>query len=118
MKDNVFDKDWGTEITWANHSDYGAKLLLFQKPIKKTNFFLNKTASKSYFINQGKFCFRWIDTTDGNIFQQEITEGGIFVCEPMKPISIECISESGSISEAHNGYTIDDILTVIKKENF
>ena len=118
MNNNVIEHDWGTEIIWSNHKDYGAKLLLFQKKIKKTNFIMNKTATKSYFVNQGKFCFRWIDTNDGKIYQQEVTEGGVFDSECLKPLSIECITESGSISEAHSGYTQDDVLTVIRKENF
>jgi len=116
MTENDYKKDWGLEISWCNEKDYGGKVLIFDKPGAKTDFYFHKEISKSWFVNSGKFMIRWIDTKDGKVYQAELSEGSVHKVDTLLPVSLECIS-SGTISEVSNGSDKDDIYIVIPAAN-
>jgi len=114
--DNVKEKDWGYELTWAKKENYGAKIYVFQKP-GKTPFVMNLQTAKSYFVNAGVFQFRWIDK-DGKIFQSEVKEGAVLECLPATPYSLECTTSNGSVTEANSGHIENDERVVITTDRF
>lgn len=112
---NVEKTNYGYNLIWHNAKNYGAKILVFEKP-SNTDFVFHLATEKTWFVNSGVFIFKWIDTTSGNIFQQEFFEGNVFTAITTTPYSIECKSSSGSLSEVNTGFVEKDIFTVIKKE--
>lgn len=116
-QNNIKKTDWGYEIVWANNEKYGAKIIVFECP-NKTHFTFNQKSEKTWFVNNGSFIFRWIDTASGNIFQQEAGEGFVFTSKPLVPHAIECLSNGGSLSEVNNGDTGNDSYVVLTKENY
>jgi hypothetical protein len=113
---NVSTTDYGYEITWITQESYGGKILVFEKPFK-TEFWFNNKTEKSWFVNNGSFVFRWIDTSNGQLFQQEAKEGFVFTAKPLVPCAIECTSP-GSLSEVNNGYFDNDKFIVIHKGGY
>lgn len=115
-KDQILKQEWGYEVIWAEQESYGGKILVFEKP-DKTEFWFNRKTEKSWFVNNGSFIFRWIDTSTGQLFQQEANEGFVFTAKSLVPCAIECISP-GSISEANNGYYENDNFIVLSKGSY
>ena len=102
MQDNIKKHDWGYEITWAKTEDYTGKVIVFEKPAKSDIVFHSNT-NKSYFVNQGKFSIKWIDTKDGKVYENNLGEGGTTTVKKLVPYSIECGCATGSLAEVNNG---------------
>lgn len=117
-QDNVKQTDWGYEIEWAKHDTYCGKILVFTKKGSKTDIFFNKEIDKTWFVNSGEFKIRWIDTASGQLYEQECKEGSVFECASLKPASLECLSDQGSLTEVSNGYKLNDTMIVFSKNNF
>jgi hypothetical protein len=105
--------DFGYEVIWASTNSYEARFLVFENVNSKTDIFLDKEIDKTWFVNAGKFKIRWIDTTTGQILEQEFSEGTTFHVEAMKPTQIICLQTNSSITEvsnvrANDRYTIMD----------
>lgn len=114
--DNVIQTDFGYEIEWAKFDNYGAKIIVFNKK-DKTPFWYNVKTKKTWFVNSGSFIFRWIDTSNGQIFQQEAKEGFVFTAKPFVPCAIECVGP-GSLSEVNNGLHENDKHIVVQKGSY
>jgi restriction endonuclease S subunit len=114
-KDNVKQTDYGYEITWVSEETYGGKILVFDK-ITKTDFWFNSKTEKCWFVNNGEFLFKWIDTNTGQLFEKQAAEGTTFISKPLMPCAIDC-RNVGSITEVNNGSN-DDHNIVIKKDNY
>lgn len=116
MINENYKKDWGMEIPWCEEEDYASKLIIFDKAGNKTPFCFHKETKKSWFVNNGKFMIRWIDTKDGKVYQAELNEGQVHKIEPLVPVSLECISP-GSITQASNRTDQNDMYVVIPATN-
>jgi len=84
MKDNIKQHDWGYEIAWVTKDTYYSKIIAFNKPA------------------------RWIDTKTGQAYESELKEGLTFDVPALMPISIECISPTGSFTEVGDVSKTDD----------
>ena len=115
-QNNVKKQDWGFEILWTNSQNYCGKLLVFQEANKKTGFFFHKQKDKTWFVNSGKFLYKWIDTSDGKIYQSEIKEGDTYHVPQHKPCFLQSLVANSSITEVSNGEFDDDFCLVIRPE--
>lgn len=116
-KENIKQYGWGYEITWADQPSYSGKILVFPQKNSITPMIAHKTTDKTYFINTGKFKLRWIDTKDGQVYEQELGEGGVWHIPPLRPSSLESLMENSSISEVNNSSNEEDILYLIKPDS-
>jgi hypothetical protein len=116
MSDNVIEKDWGYELIWSNNENYQGRILFFNKP-GKTDMHMHKNATKSWFVNDGEFNIRWIDTENGKVFMNTIKEGAVFHVNKHMPVSAECISNQGSIMEVSDR-SDEDYLCLLPATNF
>jgi len=107
MKDNIKQHDWGYEIAWVTKDTYYSKIIAFNKPAR-TSMSFHKLRNKSWFINDGQFKIRWIDTKTGQAYESELKEGLTFDVPALMPISIECISPTGSFTEVGDVSKTDD----------
>lgn len=112
---NVIKHDWGYELVWAKYDTHGGKILVFEKSAN-TDFLFFKDIDKTFFVNSGEFIFSWIDTTNGNVYQQNSPEGSVFHVDRLTPYSIKCLKENGSITESNSGDINSDPQIVIRKE--
>jgi len=120
MSNEDFKRDWGMEITWADEETYCGKILIFTQSKNATPFHFHKDTCKSWFVNNGQFIVRWIDTADGKVYQTDLNEGSTFKVNPLTPVSLECIVSGSSIAQTSNKndsndyYTLMPISTVTK----
>jgi len=114
---NVVKKDFGYELIWASNENYGAKIIVFEKP-GKTDFFYQIQTEKTWFVNEGQFFVKWVDTSNGSLYQQELKPGSVYECKTLVPVCLECVSNAGSISETNNGTYDNDVHVTLSKENF
>ena len=113
----VKQHDWGQEIVWTKQDNYSGKILFFPKKGSCTPMVMHKSTDKSYFINTGKFKLRWIDTSNGQIYEQELGEGGVWDIPALKPSSLEALQDNSSLSEVNNSSTDNDVLVMIKSSS-
>jgi hypothetical protein len=117
MNDNVKQTDWGYEIVWANAESYSGKIVAFSNP-GITDLQFHKYTNKSWFINDGQFKVRWVDTSNGSFLEASIKEGGTFDVPAMTPVSIQCLSSSGSFTEVSDKPSNEnDTFTLISANN-
>lgn len=96
---NIIKHDWGYELIWAKEENYVAKMLVFENINAKNPFKLYQKKTRTWFVNHGNFSIKWIDTTNGEIFQQIINEGQVFVAKNNTPYSIQSTIKDSSLTE-------------------
>lgn len=104
MSDSVKKTNFGYELTWAKTDEYCGKILVFEKSNSVLPLHFHKTKTKSWFVNSGKFLIKWVDTSDGKPYSQELSEGNVFHVNPMTPITVESLTDNGAIAEVSNGH--------------
>ena len=98
MNNNVNKTKYGYEISWADTENYAAKIIVFDNPIK-TDLAFSKEKQRTWFVNNGIFKIRWIDTSSGKLYEKEVKEGAVFHVEPLMPVSLEAVLPGSSVSE-------------------
>ena len=116
MSDNVIEQEWGYELVWSKTDSYQGRILFFNKP-SKTNMHMHKDSTKSWFVNDGEFRVKWIDTSSGQLYENILKEGAVFHVGKFMPVSAECISNQGSILEVSDRQDNDE-LSIIPSKNF
>jgi mannose-6-phosphate isomerase-like protein (cupin superfamily) len=108
-------KNWGYEYIIINNDKYCGKILHFLKN-KKFSMHFHILKTETWFVNSGKFRFRWINTSNADI-QEEILEiGDIITNEIGEPHQIECLEE-GDIFEISTKHFDSDSYRVFKGDN-
>ena len=102
MSNNVNKTEYGYEITWAEKEQYTSKIMVFEKANAKTPIIFHKDTTKTWFINTGTFNVRWIDTSTGELYERELSEGAVFHIPALMPSGLESLSENSTISETSN----------------
>tara|TARA_B100000287_G_scaffold362858_1_gene356339 strand:+ start:124 stop:501 length:378 start_codon:yes stop_codon:yes gene_type:complete len=69
-------KGWGEELIIENNEMYCGKLLIFKKGCRfSMHYHLIK--DETWYVNEGKFIYRWIDTETAETIEQELKEGDV-----------------------------------------
>ena len=69
-------KGWGEEIIIENNEMYCGKLLKFKKGCKfSMHYHLIK--DETWYVNEGKFLYRWIDTETAETIEQRLKPGDV-----------------------------------------
>ena len=111
---NIIEHPWGQEIVWAKEENYSGKILVFPNKGACTPMIMHKNTDKSYFINSGKVKLRWIDTDNGQVYEQILGEGGVWHIPALKPSSLEAIEDNSFISEVNNSSKEEDTLVILQ----
>jgi quercetin dioxygenase-like cupin family protein len=90
-------KGWGEELIIENNEKYCGKLLIFKKGCKfSMHYHLIK--DETWYVDSGKFIYRWIDTETAEVVEQVLTKGDIVRQRPGQPHQLEAI-EAGKVFE-------------------
>ena len=93
------DKGWGYELIWATNDKYCGKIMVFEKIGSKFSMHFHKEKDETWFVNNGKFIVRWIDTKDATIFEKELKEGDTWHNPPLQPHQLEALEPMSSVTE-------------------
>ena len=102
------DKGWGYELIWATNDSYCGKILVFEKPGSKMSMHFHKIKDESWFVNQGSFKLRYIDTAKAQTMEVVIKAGDTWRNPPLMPHQLEAIEAGSSITEVSTPDSIED----------
>lgn len=90
-------KGWGHEIIFENNELYCGKLLVFKKGAKfSMHYHLIK--DETWYVQEGEFIYRWIDTESAEIVQEILVVGDSVRQRPGQPHQLEALTD-GTIYE-------------------
>ena len=105
-------KGWGNELIIENNYLYCGKLLRFKGGCKfSMHYHMDK--DETWYVEEGSFLYRWIDTETADIHESMISEGDIVRQRPGQPHQLEAI-EDGRIFEVSTHHEDSDSYRVIK----
>jgi mannose-6-phosphate isomerase-like protein (cupin superfamily) len=109
------EKGWGHELIWATNDKYCGKLMKFNTG-KKFSMHFHCEKDESWYVLDGEFVVRYIDTTDASTHLVNLTSGDTWHNKPLLPHQIECIS-SGTIIEVSTPDSVEDNYRVQKGDS-
>jgi mannose-6-phosphate isomerase-like protein (cupin superfamily) len=108
-------KGWGSEIIFENNELYCGKLLNFKKGAKfSMHYHLIK--DETWFVKEGEFIYRYINTNNADIIQINLKEGDTVRQLPGQPHQLEALTD-GVIFEVSTQHFDDDSYRVIKGDS-
>jgi mannose-6-phosphate isomerase-like protein (cupin superfamily) len=108
-------KGWGNELIWVTNDKYCGKLLKFNTGAKFSMHF-HAIKDETWYVLNGKFVVRSINTKDATYHQSILTEGMTWHNPPLVPHQIECVEE-GTIIEVSTPDSVEDNYRVEKGDS-
>ena len=108
-------KNWGYEYVIINNEKYCGKILHFLKG-KKFSMHFHVLKVETWFVNSGKFRFRWIDPANADIQEEILEVGDVITNQIGEPHQIECLEE-GDVFEVSTQHFDSDSYRVMKGDN-
>ena len=106
--EGVVQKGWGYELIWATNDKYCGKIMVFEKAGAKFSMHFHREKDETWFVNSGKFKLRWIDTTNAQLYEKELSEGETWHNPPLQPHQLECLVAGSSITEVSTPDSVED----------
>ena len=108
-------KGWGEELIIENNEMYCGKLLIFKKGCKfSMHYHLLK--DETWYVNEGKFLYRWIDTENADIKQELLKEGSVVRQRAGQPHQLEALTD-GTVFEVSTQHFDEDSYRVLKGDS-
>jgi len=92
-------KGWGKEIIFVNNKDYCGKLLIFDKAGSKGSMHFHMIKHETWYVQQGSFIVRFIDTNNANVLAHLLKEGAVWTNEQGRPHQLEALEDNSIIFE-------------------
>lgn len=104
-------KGWGEEIIIENNELYCGKILKFKKGCTfSMHFHINK--DETWYIEEGKFIYRWIDTETAVTYEGELNKGDVVRQPPARPHQLMAVTD-GKIFEVSTHHDDSDSYRVL-----
>jgi mannose-6-phosphate isomerase-like protein (cupin superfamily) len=107
------DKGWGYELIWATSDKYCGKIMVFEKVGSKFSMHFHREKDETWFVNNGRFKVRWIDTKEARLYEKEIKEGDTWHNPPLQPHQLEALEPMSSITEVSTPDSVEDNYRII-----
>lgn len=104
----VVQKGWGYELIWATTEDYCGKIMVFNKEGARTSMHFHKEKDETWFVNNGKFKVRYIDTKDSMLYEKDLNEGDTWHNPPLMPHQLIALQAESSITEVSTPDSVED----------
>ena len=105
-------KGWVKEIIFVNNNLYCGKLLCFDKGAKfSMHYHLIK--DETWYVKEGDFIYRWIDTKTAEVNEQILKEGDTVRQLPGQPHQLEALTD-GVVFEVSTEHFDEDSYRVWK----
>ena len=108
-------KGWGEELIIENNEMYCGKLLIFKKGCKfSMHYHLIK--DETWYVNEGEFLYRWIDTDTAETIEQKLKVGDVVRQRVGQPHQL--IAETdGTVFEVSSQHFDEDSYRVFKGDS-
>lgn len=108
-------KGWGHEIIFENNELYCGKLLNFKKGCKFSMHY-HMIKDETWFVNEGNFIYRWIDTETAEVNEKILIHGDTVRQYPGQPHQLEALTD-GVIFEVSTEHLDSDSYRVWKGDS-
>jgi len=113
MSDSLIETDYGYDLIWADTENYNCRIIVFNDPTNKIPIGFHKHIEKTWFVNNGNFRLKIIETHNGTLVEKDLKEGSVFHIPPLTPVGIECLSAGASITQCASGDPSEDFYQII-----
>ena len=105
-------KGWGEELIIENNEMYCGKLLIFKKGFKfSMHYHLIK--DETWYVNKGKFIYKWIDTETAETIEQRLKVGDVVRQRVGQPHQLIALTD-GTVFEVSTQHFDEDSYRVFK----
>lgn len=108
----TIEKGWGHEIIIENNEMYCGKLLCFKKGAKFSMHY-HMIKDETWYVNEGEFIYRWIDTNNADVHEQKLVVGDVVRQKPGQPHQLEALTD-GVVFEVSSQHFDFDSYRIIK----
>ena len=108
-------KGWGVELIIENNEMYCGKLLRFFKGCMFSMHYL-LIKDETWYVNEGKFLYRWIDTETAEVHEVKLKTGDIVRQRVGQPHQLEALT-NGVIFEVSTQHFDEDSYRVQKGDS-
>lgn len=109
----IVKKLWGREVIFANNDMYCGKLLIHDEAGSKGSMHFHMNKHETFYVQQGSFILRWIDTGTTTIHEEKLYIGDTWVNEPGKPHQLEALVNNSIIFEVSTHHEDSDTYRVM-----
>lgn len=95
----IVTKGWGRELIFADQESYCGKLLIFDNEGAKLSMHFHAIKDETWYVQQGSFIVRWIETKNASIHETVISKGDIWRNEPLVPHQLIALQDDSIIFE-------------------
>ena len=107
------DKGWGYELIWSTSDKYAGKILFFTKKGNKFSMHFHREKDETWFINNGRFLLRWIDTKSAVMYSKELNPGDVWHNPPLQPHQLEALEDNSSLTEVSTPDSVEDNYRIV-----
>ena len=108
-------KGWGHEIIFENNDKYCGKLLVFKAGCKFSMHY-HMIKDETWYVQEGEFIYRWIDTETSEVIEKKLTEGDSVRQLPGQPHQLEALTD-GTVFEVSTHHKNTDSYRIWKGDS-
>jgi len=101
-------KGWGHELIFATNDLYCGKIMHFDKKGAKSSMHFHAKKDETWYVAQGSFLLRLIDTKTSQITQKVLKKGETWRNKPLEPHQVESLEDDSQIFEVSSKDTVED----------
>jgi mannose-6-phosphate isomerase-like protein (cupin superfamily) len=105
-------KGWGEEVIITNNEKYCGKILRFNRGAKFSMHY-HMIKDETWYVNEGLFIYRWIDTETAETHEQQLGLGDVVRQYPGQPHQLEALTD-GEVFEVSTQHFNNDSYRVWK----
>ena len=111
-KGEIHKKAWGHELWIVNNELYCGKLLVF-KANKQFSMHYHMLKDEAWYINKGKFKYKYIDTETAELRSKIVKEGDCIHLMPGQPHQMLALKEGSCIFEVSTQHFDSDSYRIL-----
>ena len=108
------EKKWGYELWIHNDKEYCGKLLVFTKDRNKFSMHYHIQKKETWYIQQGRFQFNWIDVENGKLEGRTLEQGETVLIERGLPHQLIALDDNSIVFEVSTQHFDEDSYRVYR----
>lgn len=108
------EKKWGYELWIHNDKEYCGKLLVFTKDRNKFSMHYHIQKKETWYIQQGRFQFNWIDVENGKLEGRTLEQGETVLIERGLPHQLIALDDNSIVFEVSTEHFDEDSYRVYR----
>jgi len=108
-------KKWGYEVWIHNDEEYCGKLLVFTKDRNRFSMHYHIQKKETWYIQQGRFQFNWIDVENGKLEGRTLEKGETVLIERGLPHQLIALEDNSIVFEVSTEHFDEDSYRIYRE---